>query len=152
MLSGGPPAPWKHPTLQSALASAARSATGLTFLDAQENERSLPFAEMYSRALRTAGALRERGVRRGDRVAIVLPTCIGFMDAFFGTLFAGAVPVPLYPPVRLGRLDEFHQRTARMIQVSGARLVLSDARISKLLGVAVAIHPGLATALRASSM
>jgi acyl-CoA synthetase (AMP-forming)/AMP-acid ligase II len=138
VLSGGPPVPWKHPTLQSALASAARSATGLTFLDAQENERALPFAEMYSRALRTAGALRERGVRRGDRVAIVLPTCIGFMDAFFGTLFAGAVPVPLYPPVRLGRLDEFHQRTARMIQVSGARLVLSDARISKFLGVAVA--------------
>ena len=138
MLSGGPPAPPRHATLQRALAEAAQGGLGLTFLDAQEKERPLSFAELYSRALRTAGALRERGIRRGDRVAIILPTCVEFMDAFFGTLFAGAVPVPLYPPVRLGRLEEFHLRTARMIEVSGARLVLSDARISKFLGVAIA--------------
>jgi acyl-CoA synthetase (AMP-forming)/AMP-acid ligase II len=138
VLSGGPPAPWKHPTLQQALAAAAQGDCCLTFLDAQENERALPFSELYARALRAAGALRERGIRRGDRVAIVLPTCVEFMDAFFGALLAGAVPVPLYPPVRLGRLDEFHRRTARMIRITGARLVLSDARISKFLGVAVA--------------
>ena len=138
MLSGGPPAKAKHETLQRALASAASSEIGLTFLDAREGEQALGFAELHARAARTAGALRERGVRRGDRVAIVLPTGIDFMDAFFGTLYAGAIPVPLYPPVRLGRLDEFHRRTARMLQVSGARLLLSDSRISKFLGVAVA--------------
>src|SRR5260221_13182246 len=93
---------------------------------------------MHDRARRSAGALRERGIRRGDRVAIVLPTGAAFMDAFFGALFAGAVPVPLYPPVRLGRMDEFHKRTARMLQVCGARMVLSDARISRFLGVSVA--------------
>ena len=60
------------------------------------------------------------------------------MDAFFGALLAGAVPVPLYPPVRLGRLDEFHLRTARMLEVCGARLVLTDARVGRLLGQAVA--------------
>jgi acyl-CoA synthetase (AMP-forming)/AMP-acid ligase II len=60
------------------------------------------------------------------------------MDAFFGAVLAGAVPVPLYPPVRLGRMDEFHRRTARMLRICGARLVLSDARVSRLLGVAVA--------------
>src|SRR5207302_1859713 len=82
----------------------------------------------------TAGALRELGIRAGDRVAIVLPTGEDFMDAFFGALLAGAIPVPLYPPVRLGRLDEFHLRTARCLLVCGARVVLSDARVSRLLG------------------
>jgi acyl-CoA synthetase (AMP-forming)/AMP-acid ligase II len=53
-------------------------------------------------------------------------------------VLAGAVPVPLYPPLRLGRMEEFHRRTARMLQVSGARVVLSDSRISRFLGVAVA--------------
>ena len=43
------------------------------------------------------------------------------MDAFFGALLAGAVPVPLYPPVRLGRLEEFHARTARMLERLRAR-------------------------------
>ncbi|HUJ28266.1 MAG TPA: fatty acyl-AMP ligase [Myxococcales bacterium] len=137
MLSGGPALKPRHATLQQALAAAAKSRWGLTFRDAQERDTPLPFADLHQRAARTAGGLREMGVKRGDRVAIVLPTGADFMDAFFGALLAGAVPVPLYPPVRLGRLDEFHQRTARMLAVSGARVVLSDARVSRLLGVAV---------------
>jgi fatty-acyl-CoA synthase len=134
----GLPAPLpRHHTLQRALANAARGKLGLTFCDAQERETQLPYSELHLRASRTAGALRALGVAAGDRVAIVLPTGVSFMDAFFGALLAGAIPVPLYPPVRLGRLDEFHARTARMLQVCGARIVLSDARISRLLGVAV---------------
>ncbi len=52
------------------------------------------------------------GVEPGERVALVYPTGAEFFDAFFGILLAGAVPVPLYPPVRLGRLDEYRERTA----------------------------------------
>lgn len=138
MLSGGPPIPPRHRTLGDALRAAAASRLGLTFLDARERETELSFAELYERARRAAGGLRELGIRRGDRVAIVLSTGPAFMDAFFGAVLAGAVPVPLYPPVRLGRLEEFHGRTARMLQACGATVVLSDARISRLLGVAVA--------------
>jgi acyl-CoA synthetase (AMP-forming)/AMP-acid ligase II len=73
----------------------------------------------------------------GERVAILLPTSPGFMDAFFGTLLAGAVPVPLYPPVRLGRLEEYHRATARMLEVTSAAVVLTDLKIKLLLGAAV---------------
>ena len=54
------------------------------------------------------------------------------------TLLAGAVPVPLYPPVRLGRMGEYLHRTARMLAASGARLVLADPRVQRILGEAVA--------------
>jgi acyl-CoA synthetase (AMP-forming)/AMP-acid ligase II len=138
MLSGGPMVAPRHTTLQSALEGAARSRLGLAFLDAQERETRLSFAELYERAQKAAGGLRQMGIRPRDRVAIVLPTGPEFMDAFFGAVLAGAVPVPLYPPLRLGRMEEFHRRTARMLQVSGARVVLSDSRISRFLGVAVA--------------
>ena len=50
---------------------------------------------------------------------------------------AGAIPVPLYPPVRLGRMEEYHQRTAAMLTAVGARLLISDNRIRRLLGQAV---------------
>ena len=103
MLTGGLAAALRHATVQDALESAALSRWGLSFLDAQEREIRLSFAELYRRAQRAAGALRELGIARGDRVAIVLPTGPEFMDAFFGSVLAGAVPVPLYPPVRLGR-------------------------------------------------
>jgi len=44
-----------------------------------------------------AGSLAELGVRRGDRVALVLPNCPQFVIAFFAALRLGAVVVPLDP-------------------------------------------------------
>ncbi len=137
-MKGPAPATPRHPTVNAALEAAARTSSGLTFVDAREEDTFLPFSELFLRAQRVAGALRERGIRTGDRVAMVLPTSVAFMDAFFGALLAGAVPVPLYPPVRLGRLAEYHRATARMLIASGARIVLSDGRVRLLLGESVA--------------
>ncbi len=137
-LAGPAAAAPRHQTVVSALAAAAAGKNGLTFIDAREQEQVLTFAELFERARKTAAGLAELGVRPGDRVALVLPTGPDFMDAFFGALCAGAVPVPLYPPLRLGRMEEFHARTTRMLEVTGARVLLSDARVSRLLGVAVA--------------
>ena len=139
-LDGPTPRPVRHRTVNSALAAASVSGTrGLTFLAADESEEPLGWPELHARAGRVAGALVALGVQRGDRVALVLPTGIDFMDSFFGILEAGAVPVPLYPPVRLGRLTEYHLSTARMLRVSGAVLLLTDGRVGRLLGEAVAL-------------
>lgn len=51
-----------------------------------------------------AAALVDRGLRKGDRVAIVMPNCAQFVIAFFAILKAGGVVVatnPTYPPKRL---------------------------------------------------
>jgi acyl-CoA synthetase (AMP-forming)/AMP-acid ligase II len=124
-------------TVNEALAASAVSGLGLTFVDLAERETFLPFAQVHARARRTAGALRARGVKTCDRIALVFPTSPAFLDAFFGVLLAGAVPVPLYPPVRLGRLDEYHAATARMISAVGARLVMADPATRLLLGKAI---------------
>jgi fatty-acyl-CoA synthase len=134
----------KYRTVNEALAAGATSRLGLTFVDLAERETFVPYSEVHASARRTAGALRARGVATGDRVALVFPTSPGFLDAFFGVLLAGAVPVPLYPPVRLGRLAEYHVATARMIAAVGARLVLADAATRTLLGRAIeSSHPPL---------
>jgi acyl-CoA synthetase (AMP-forming)/AMP-acid ligase II len=117
---------------------AAESKHGLRFLDRRENEKYLPYGQILERVLGVAGALQKRGLKPGDKVALVLPTCPEFIFAFWGALFAGAVPVPLYPPVRLGRMDEYHERTARMLAVSQARIVLTDSRIKRVLGRSLA--------------
>ena len=136
-MKGPPLPPPRHPTLHRALAAAARSELGITFIDADETETFLSYAAILRAARRFAHGLGRAGVRRGDRVALVLPTSPVFPTAFFGALLAGAVPVPLYPPLRLGNLAEFHARTARMLAVAACRLAVADARISRLLGVAV---------------
>ena len=113
---------------------------GLCFIDRHERETKLAWREVRDRALRSAGALASAGVRPGDRVAIVLPTGPTFFDAFFGAQLAGAVPVPLYPPVRLGRLDEYYDKTAAMLRAVDAAAIVSDSRVRRLLGQVLARH------------
>ncbi|MEE8522983.1 MAG: fatty acyl-AMP ligase [Thermoanaerobaculia bacterium] len=108
--------------------------TGLRFLDRRERESWASWPEIYRRASAVGSSLRALGVDTGQRVALVYPTSLEFFHAFFGILLAGAVPVPLYPPARLGRLDEYHRRTAAMLGAAGVRLVLTERRISGLLG------------------
>ena len=111
---------------------------GLRFLDRHERETWFGWAEVRERALAVAGGLLSLGVRRGDRIALIFPTGIEFFAAFFGAQLAGAVPAPLYPPVRLGKAGEYARRTARMLERCGARLVLADSRLGRSLGEAVA--------------
>ncbi|MEO8504830.1 MAG: fatty acyl-AMP ligase [Acidobacteriota bacterium] len=126
-------------TLPEALLAAARSPTaGLRFLDRHEQATWLPYREVAARALAVGARLVAAGVAPGERVALVFSTSPEFIDAFFGCQFAGAVPVPLYPPVRLGRLEEYHAQTARLLAVSGAVLVLAESRVRRILGQAVA--------------
>ena len=125
-------------TLGSRFAEAARGAGRIHFVDARENERVYSHAELFARAQRAAGGLAARGIAPGDRVAIVAGTSPEFFDGLFGALLAGAVAVPLYPPVRLGRLQEYHARTAAALNAARVRLVLADGRSRRVLGRAIA--------------
>jgi fatty-acyl-CoA synthase len=111
---------------------------GLRLLDRSEAAEWRSWSEIRVRALAVCGGLQASGVAPGDRVALVFPTGWEFFDAFFGVALAGAVPAPLYPPVRLGRLGEYQLRTGRMVAAAGAVLVLAERRVRRLLGEAVA--------------
>ena len=60
-------------------------------------EGSLTYAELDRLADRFAAGLQSLGVRKGDRVALLLPNCPQFVIAFYGALRAGAVVVPCNP-------------------------------------------------------
>jgi acyl-CoA synthetase (AMP-forming)/AMP-acid ligase II len=53
------------------------------------------FGQLWERCARVAGGLRQRGIARGDRVAIRLPAGLAWVTAFFGSLLAGATVVPV---------------------------------------------------------
>ncbi|WP_231748832.1 AMP-binding protein [Mycobacterium sp. M26] len=125
-------------TLTEMLDAAARSDKSLIFVGRDETDHPASLSEIRVRAHQIAGGLHSRGVAAGDRVALVLPTGPEFVASFFGVLVAGAIPVPLYPPVRLAKLDEYHQRTATMLRAVQAALVITDARIRPALDAPVA--------------
>jgi acyl-CoA synthetase (AMP-forming)/AMP-acid ligase II len=123
-----------EPSLPELVVHAKTENLGVRFIDRSERATYYSYEDIFDRAVSIAGGLEQSGIRRGDRIAVILPTSIGFFDAFFGATLAGAVPVPLYPPVRLGRLEEYHIRTANMLKQSGAVLLLTDRRVRRLLG------------------
>ena len=53
----------------------------------------LTYRQLWDRASRVAGGLREVGVRPGDRVAVRYPAGINWVLAFWGTVMAGGVAV-----------------------------------------------------------
>lgn len=131
-MSGSPAARPAFATLTEMLDAAAHSGQSLYFVDRTENDTEVPMAEIRRHARALAAGLRDAGVHTGDRVALVLPTSPEFVAAFFGVLYAGAIPVPLYPPVRLGKLDEYRHRTAAMLRAVQADVVVTEDRIRPL--------------------
>ena len=85
------------------------------------------YAELWDGAVRIAGSLHGRGIKRGEPVAIMLPTGIDYLQSFMGVLVAGAVAVPLYPPARLDRIAEYLQRQSHILANAGARLMIAMA-------------------------
>jgi acyl-CoA synthetase (AMP-forming)/AMP-acid ligase II len=59
-----------------------------------------------------ARGLRQAGLQPGERVAIMLPTGEEFFLGFFGVLYAGGVPAPIYPPARPSQIEEHPNRQA----------------------------------------
>ena len=58
-------------------------------------EHRFTYAQFGERASRLAGALREAGVKAGDRVAFLSLNCHRLLEAYYGVLEAGAVLLPL---------------------------------------------------------
>ncbi|HWL25450.1 MAG TPA: long-chain-fatty-acid--CoA ligase [Ureibacillus sp.] len=61
--------------------------------------KELNYKELYESSLKFANYLRDLGVEKGDRVAIMLPNCPQAVIAYFGVLYVGGVVVqtnPLY--------------------------------------------------------
>ncbi|MEV0335035.1 long-chain fatty acid--CoA ligase [Nocardia sp. NPDC050717] len=61
-----------------------------------EGETRITFAELWRQAREQAGALIARGVRPGDRVALLCPNTADFPRAYFAILAAGATVVPVH--------------------------------------------------------
>lgn len=53
-------------------------------------DRVLSYAGLADRAARVAGALRARGIGRGDKVGLLVNNRAEWVEAFFGTMIAGA--------------------------------------------------------------
>jgi fatty-acyl-CoA synthase len=130
-------------TLPEALEAAATRGGGFTFREERGRERVRPYAEVLSASLTIAGALRDRGLSRGDRVAIIVPDPEPFLLSFLGTSVGGFVPVPLYPPLEIRKLTAYLEHARRIFAAAAPALVITTPAIRRLLGTLRASVPSL---------
>lgn len=88
----------------------------------------LSFGELHAQAQRIASGLLRHGAQPGSRVGLLLPSCVGFLDSFLGTLFARAVAVPLPPPAGIRSIAAYAERLRHiLVDAEATFLIIDDA-------------------------
>ncbi len=124
-------------------AATSISHKGFTFLDSDLRPTDWSFAEICTEAKRIGARLQALGMAKGDRLALVLNSPEDFVLSFLGTISAGIMPVPLYPPLALGRLDNYIDKAAGILRVSGAKAVLTTREFMPVLDPVLPRLPAL---------
>jgi 1-acyl-sn-glycerol-3-phosphate acyltransferase len=98
-------------------------------------ERPITYGGLLTGARSVAAGLRAIGVAAGDTIALMLRTEQAYFDAFFGVLLAGAVPVPLYPPVRQDQILEYVKRQRAILRNAAARVLVTFPEAEQLAAI-----------------
>lgn len=85
---------------------AVREPDRIALIDLVSGERVLTYGALDRRLDRVAGLLRQAGIAPGERVLVAIGNRAEFVEAMFGAMRAGAVPVPLN--TRLGAAQLAH--------------------------------------------
>ncbi|MGE4427778.1 MAG: amino acid adenylation domain-containing protein, partial [Solirubrobacteraceae bacterium] len=102
------------------------------YVQAGEIHSRLTYRELDIKARAIASALRRQGAE-GERVLVLCPSGLEFVVGFFGCIYAGAIAVPVHPPVR----DRVIGRVASIVADARAGYVLTTSELQTRLRGAV---------------
>jgi acyl-CoA synthetase (AMP-forming)/AMP-acid ligase II len=95
--------------------------TAFTYLSPGEEPRHATYEELDASAVRIAAWLFREGVRPGDRVLLAAAEGLDFIRAFFGCVYAGAIPITAPAP------RPPFQRLASMLRDGSAKAIVLSA-------------------------
>lgn len=104
----------------------------IRLLDENDEESVITYGQLYDEAQEVARGLQALGIGRGDTVALLLPTCESFFFAFMGILYAGAIPVPIYPPLRARDIERYVKNEEKILKNAEVRVLIT---VDKAKGV-----------------
>ena len=127
-------------TLGEALDYAASGVRGLNFHDARGTlTRPYPFAELRDDAIVQARRLIAMGISPGDRIALIAETGPEFAALFFGTVYAGAWPVPLPLPTSFGGAQSYIDQLKVQLDSCDPRMLFYPDELAQMAGEAARI-------------
>lgn len=132
-------------TLAEAIANVGRffPQHGYTFQDMKGDERVFPFPELERRTAAVGQGLQALGLRKGDRLGLILIEPRDFVLTFLAAVRIGVVPVPLYPPLALGDLDNYVEKISLILETAEARELVVSSQLKNLVWSLVDRVPSL---------
>ena len=115
-------------------------------------ETPVTYGALWRASVDVANGLLARGLGRHETVAIMLRTEKAFFSSFFGTLLAGCVPVPMYPPFRADRIEEYAQRQVGILRNADARLMITFTEVERLAALLVGQAPSLSAVVTTDAL
>src|SRR2546428_3784472 len=106
---------------------------------------TITYGRLWDVSGRYAAGLARGGLRAGDKLCLIYPTCAEFFFTFFGALRIGVVPVPLYPTLGV-------EATARILNDSETGAVATIGRFRKGVDESAAQAPGVRAVLEPSDL
>lgn len=97
-----------------------------------EDNREISYRQLFEGATKVSNGLRARGLQAGQTVALMLPTGKDFFEAFIGSMMAGGIPVPLYPPFRPSDLRDHLLRQAGILDNAQATRLLTTKEAQRI--------------------
>jgi fatty-acyl-CoA synthase len=122
-------------TLLDVLRRRARAEPGRLHLRLREDSGTvseITYGALYDQVTAFARGLENIGITPGERVAILLPTSADFFHVFLGAQMAAAIPVPIYPPVRADRLEEYATRQAAILRSAEVSAIVTFGRAERV--------------------
>lgn len=95
------------------------------FQEEDGKEKIITYGKLIENAKGVAAVLEKLNIKPKETVAIMLPTTPEFFYVFFGILFTGAIPVPIYPPTQMDRLEEYVHLQAKVLKNADIRLMIT---------------------------
>ncbi len=88
--------------------------------------RRWTYGEFYERIRRFSRYLKQAGIEKGDRVAVLHPNCHYFLEAYYAVALAGAASVPLNYRLSSGEI-------ILILNDAGARMLIADPRFREMV-------------------
>ncbi len=120
-------------TLSALLESNRTVPRAITYLEGEQDVRTVGFDELYERALGILHHLQHLGARPGDKLILLLSHNEQFIDAFWAAILGGIIPVP----VALGISDEHRLKLLRIARRLGNPFLYTERRaLDRIAGFA----------------
>ena len=127
-------------TLNELMAQLQGADRAIVYHSGENESRRVTYGELHQRALGVLHHLQQLGARPGDRMILLLNNNEQFIDAFWGAVLGGIVPVP----VAIGISDEHRHKLLRIARKLGSPFLYSDRKTLERVGQ-FAIQTGEAT-------